>query len=152
MARRVTGRDGLDWRIKRLVVPTGFKPMSRTELLDTATPRRTSVEGMDRRVPDAFFAPTGPLPLGFLFFPFLFLLPLVPLVLLLRRLRILRWTVEARTHPWGRRYPPIVLTYVIRGGLEALAAVDELEGAVKIRQQASPHHGIPVVTHGGKRF
>jgi hypothetical protein len=59
MARRVTGRDGLDWRIKRLVVPTGFKPMSRTELLDTATPRRTSVEGMDRRVPDAFFAPTG---------------------------------------------------------------------------------------------
>ena len=47
-----------------------------------------------------------PLPLGVLLAGLA--LPLVPLVLLLRSLRVLPWTVEARTYPWGRRHPPIV--------------------------------------------
>jgi hypothetical protein len=63
---------------------------------------------MSRQVPDASTAPTGPVPLGFLLVPLM--LPLVPVVLLLRRLRLLPRTIEARAHPWGRRYPPIVLT------------------------------------------
>ena len=62
--------DGLRWRVKRLVIPKGFLPPTRHELLDLATPRRTIVAGMDRRVPDATGAATGPIPLGFLFTPF----------------------------------------------------------------------------------
>ena len=54
---------------------------------------RTIVEGMDRRVPDATSAPTGPIPLGFLFTPLA--LVFLPLVLLLRRVRWLPWTVGA---------------------------------------------------------
>jgi hypothetical protein len=45
-------------------------------------------------------------------------------------LRLLPWTVEARTHPWGRRYPPIVLAYQVRGRDEAAAAIAELVAAL----------------------
>jgi hypothetical protein len=164
MVRRVTGPTGLDWKIKRLVVPTGFLPLTRGDVLAAGTPRRTIVGGMDRQVQDAVGAPTGPLPLGFLFIPLW--LPLIPIVLLLRKARIVSWTVEARAYPWGRRYPPIVLAYLVRGGDEAKAAVEELTaalargdgapelvGAVKIGQQASPHdRGAPIVSHKSKRF
>ena len=97
-------------------------------MLDVATPRRTVVDGMSRQVPDAKGAWTGPLPLGFLLVPLV--LPLVPLVLLLRRMRLLPWTIEARAHPWGRRYPPIVLTYPIRGGEESRRAFGQLVEAL----------------------
>src|SRR5436190_1126042 len=117
MALHVTSPDGLRWRVKRLVIPKGVLPPTRHELLDLATPRRTIVAGMDRRVPDATGAATGPIPLAFLFTPIA--LVFLPLVLLLRRVRWLPWTVEARTYPWGRRFPPIVHAYAIRGGQES---------------------------------
>jgi hypothetical protein len=156
----VLAPNGLRWTVKRLIVPTGMRPLTRTEMLDVASPRRTTVEGMSRQVPDAALAPTGPLPLGFLLVPLA--LPLVPLVLLLRRLRWLPWTIEARTHPWGRRYPPVVLTYAVRGGeetrrafgqlVEALARGDGspiIGGAEKLSQQGQPHDGVPVVGSTG---
>jgi hypothetical protein len=156
----VLAPNGLRWTVKRLIVPTGMRPLTRTEMLDVASPRRTTVEGMSRQVPDAALAPTGPLPLGFLLVPLA--LPLVPLVLLLRRLRWLPWTIEARTHPWGRRYPPVVLTYAVRGGeetrrafgqlVEALARGDGspiIAGAEKLSQQGQPHDGVPVVGSTG---
>jgi hypothetical protein len=156
--------DGLRWTVKRLIVPTGMRPLSRTEILDAAAPRRTVVEGMSRQVPDAVGGWTGPLPLGFLLVPLA--LPLVPLALLLRRLRMLPWTIEARTYPWGRRHPPIVLSYEIRGGdetrrafrqlVEALARGDgspDIEGAEKFAQTREPHTGSPVVgTTGPRQF
>src|SRR5213079_1453592 len=102
-----------------------MRPMTRTDMLDVASPRRTVVDGMSRQVPDAMGAWTAPLPLGFL------LVPLVlPLVLLLRRMLLLPWTIEARTHPWGRRYPPVVWTYLIRGGEESRRAFSQLVEAL----------------------
>ena len=47
-----------------------------------------------------------------------------------RRFRLLPWTVEARTYPWGRRFPPIVLSYEIRGHEDALRALEELVAAL----------------------
>jgi hypothetical protein len=121
--------DGLRWTIKRLLVPTGFRPLTRVELLQVATPGRTVVDGVDRRLPDATGAWTGPYPLAFLFLPVV--LPLVPFAVLLRRVRLLPWTIEARTFPWGRRYPPIVFTYAVRGGPESIRAIEELAAALE---------------------
>jgi hypothetical protein len=156
MKQAVVAPNGLRWTIKRLIVPTGLRPLSRTEMLDAAGPRRTRVDGMSRQVPDATGAVTGPLPLGFLFAPMM--LPLVPLALLLRRMRLLPWTIEARTYPWGRRYPPVVLSYAIRGRDETRRAFAELvaalargdgaptiAGAEKFGQPREPHDGAPVV-------
>jgi len=42
------------------------------------------------------------LPLGFVVVPILS--PFLPVVLLFRVLRLLPWTIEARTYPWGRRF------------------------------------------------
>src|ERR1041385_386687 len=128
MAVHVTSPDGLEWRVKRLVIPKAFLPPTRHELLDLASPPRTIVEGMDRRVQDAARAPTGPIPLGFLLTPLA--PPFLPPVLLFRRLRWMPWTVEARAYPWGRRFPPIVHAYAIRGGEESQAAVAELAEAL----------------------
>jgi len=128
MKQSVAAPNGVRWTVKRLIVPTGMRPLSRTEILDAAAPRRTVVDGMARQVPDAIGAPTGPLPLAFLLVPLA--LPLVPFALLLRRMRVLPWTIEARTHPWGRRYPPVVLTYAVRGGDETRRAFDQLVEAL----------------------
>ena len=162
MKQKVVAPDGLRWTVKRLIVPTGMRPLTRTGMLDVAAPPRTLVDGMSRQVPDAYGGVTGPLPLGFLLVPLL--LPLVPLVLLLRRMRWLPWTIEARTHPWGRRYPPVVLTYAIRGGEESSRAFGQLvdalargegspviDGAEKLGQTRQSHSGVPVVGTSGPR-
>lgn len=133
--RKVDGPDGLRWTVKRLVLPLGMRPMSRTDLLETATPRRTIVDGVPGRVPDADGAWTGPLPLGFLLIPIV--LPFLPAVLLLRWLRWLPWTVEARTYPWGRRFPPMVLSYEIRGHREALKALEQVAAGL-VRGDGAP--------------
>jgi hypothetical protein len=158
----VDAPNGLRWTVKRLILPTGMRPLTRTDMLDVATPRRTAVDGVSRQVPDAYGAWTGPLPLGFLLVPLV--LPLVPLVLLLRRMRWLPWTVEARAHPWGRRYPPVVLTYAIRGGEESRRALGQLvealargegapriDGAEKLGQARQSGSGTPVVGTSGPR-
>ena len=124
MKRTVVAPDGLRWTVKRLVVPTGFRPLTGPELLHVATPNRQVVEGIDRRLPDAYGAWTGPYPLAFVFFPLMALF--LPFVLLARRLRWLPWTIEARTYPWGRRQPPIVFSYAVAGGAECAVAIDEL--------------------------
>jgi hypothetical protein len=163
MRQTVVAPNGERWTVKRLIVPTGMRPLSRTEMLDAAAPPRTVVEGMSHQVPDAITAWTGPLPLGFLFLPLM--LPLVPLVLLFRRLRLLPWTIEARTYPWGRRYPPMVLTYATRGReetgrafaqlVEALARGETapvIAGAERFGQPSQPHsRSAPVVQEGGTR-
>ena len=143
MKQTVDAPNGLRWTVKRLIVPTGMRPMTRTDMLDVATPRRTAVDGVSGQVPDAYGAWTGPLPLGFLLMPLV--LPLVPLALLMRRLRWLPWTIEARAHPWGRRYPPVVLTYAVRGGEESRLAFGRLVEALA-RGEGSP------VIDGAERF
>jgi hypothetical protein len=63
-------------------------------------------------------------PVGFLLA--LPLLPFVPLIVLLRLRGRLPWMLEARTYPWGRRYPPVVLRYEVRGHEHAAWALDQL--------------------------
>ena len=36
------------------------------------------------------------------------------------------WLLEARTYPWGRRYPPVVLRYEVRAHEYADWAIDQL--------------------------
>jgi hypothetical protein len=129
LKRTVIGPSGLRWTVKRLVVPTGMRPLTGPELLHVTMPSRQVVEGIDRRLPDAYGGWTGPYPLAFVFFPVMALF--LPFVLLARRQRWLPWTIEARTYPWGRGHPPIVFSYAVRGGAECVAAMDELVEALE---------------------
>lgn len=76
-----------------------------------------------------------PLPIGIVLTALT--LPFLPFLLLLRAVGLIRWEVEARTYPWGRRYPPIVLRYAARGHDQAIAAVAELADALA-RGSGSP--------------
>ena len=104
----VVGPTDLHWEVRLLMLPSGMRPHPPSEILALADPA------------------TGwtPLPLGILLA--CLALPFLPLILLLRRLRVLPWTVEARTYPWGRRQPPIVLAYEVRGRADAETAIAEL--------------------------
>jgi hypothetical protein len=104
----VVGPSGLHWQVRLLSLPAAMRPYPPSELISLADPSHGWT----------------PFPLGILFAPLA--LPFLPLVLLCRGLRLLPWTVEARTYPWGRRYPPIVFAYAVRGREEAVEAVGEL--------------------------
>lgn len=108
----VVGPTDLRWQVRLLILPSAMRPHPPSEMLALADPA------------------TGwtPLPLGVLLAGLA--LPFLPLVLFLRRLRLLPWTVEARTYPWGRRHPPIVLAYEVRGRDEAATAVAQLASAL----------------------
>jgi hypothetical protein len=112
VARRkleVTGPDGLEWLVRRLVLPLAMRPHPPSEQLALAHPANEVAAA---------------LPLGYVLVPLV--LPFLPVVLLLRALRVLPWTLEARTYPWGRRFPPMVLAYQVRGREEAEAACREI--------------------------
>ena len=115
----VVGPSDLRWQVRRLLLPSAMRPHPPSEILALADPG------------------TGwtPLPLGLLLA--VLALPMLPLVLLLRSLHVLPWTVEARTYPWGRRRPPIVFAYEVRGRDEAAAAIAELADALA-RGSGSP--------------
>jgi hypothetical protein len=108
----VVGPTDLRWTVRRLILPSAMRPHPPSEILALADPD------------------TGwtPLPLGVLLA--VLALPFLPLVLLLRSVRLLPWTVEARTYPWGRRQPPIVFAYEVRGREEAAAAIVTLANAL----------------------
>lgn len=108
----MVGPTDLRWQVRLLTLPSAMRPHPPSEMLALADPS------------------TGwtPLPLGILLLPLA--LPCLPPVLLLRWLRVLPWTVEARAYPWGRRHPPIVLAYEVRGREEAAAAIAELAAAL----------------------
>ena len=57
--------------------------------------------------------------------------------LLFRSLRLLPWTLEARTYPWGRRFPPIVFAYEVRGREETELALADLAAAL-VRGDGAP--------------
>jgi hypothetical protein len=108
----VVGPSDLRWEVRLLLLPTGMRPHPPSEILAAADPT------------------TGwtPLPLGVLLATIA--LPVLPFVLLLRYLHLLPWTLEARTYPWGRRRPPIVFEYEVRGREEARVAMIDLERAL----------------------
>ncbi len=108
----VVGPTGLEWRLRILRVPRAMTPPPPSEMLAHADP----VYGWT------------PLPLGVVLAPLALLL--LPVVSLLRSLGLVSWTLEARTYPWGRRYPPVVLMYAVRGREQAFAALAELASAL----------------------
>lgn len=109
----VVGPTDLRWKVRLLILPSAMRPHPPSEILSLADPA------------------TGwtPLPLGVLLAGLA--LPFLPFVLLLRSLHVLPWTVEARTYPWGRRHPPIVFAYEVRGREEAAAAIAMLAIALE---------------------
>jgi hypothetical protein len=119
----VTGSDGLQWTVKRLTLPAAMRPHPPVELLQLSHPANELAAA---------------LPLGYLLVPFM--LPFLPLVLLLRAWRVLPWSIEARTYPWGKRFPPTVFLYEVRGRDGAELAVRELMTALERGD------GAPVLT------
>jgi hypothetical protein len=118
LARRtrlnVTGPDGLEWTVRRLLLPSAMRPYTGSEMIDLSHP--------DREMACA-------LPLGFIAVPIL--LPFLPLVLLCHALRLTPWTIEARTYPWGKRFPAIALVYAVRGRYETELAIKDLATALE---------------------
>jgi hypothetical protein len=110
----VTGPDGLEWTVKRLMLPFAMRPYTPSAMIDLSHPDRETA---------------GALPLGFFVVPVV--LPFLPLVLLCRALRLLPWTIEARTYPWGKRFPAIALAYEVRGREETKLALKDLAAALE---------------------
>ena len=108
----VVGPSGLEWRISIVRIPTTVKPHPPSEMLAHADPAYGWT----------------PLPAGIVLA--VVVLPFLPLIALLRAAGLIRWEVEARTYPWGRRHPPIVFRYAVRGREQAVAAVAELAAAL----------------------
>jgi hypothetical protein len=105
----VTGPTGLTWTVRRRLFSVGMLPHSSKAALGSA---------------DLFFESGVPPVAGVFLLPFV--LPFLPLVLVLRMLRLLPWTIEARTYPWGKKLPPIVHAYEVRGKEEAERAMRDL--------------------------
>jgi hypothetical protein len=91
-----------------------MRPYRASELMDMSHPDQGTAAG---------------LPLGFVVLPIL--LPFLPIVLLFRVLRLLPWTIEARSYPWGKRFPPIVFAYEVRGRVEIERCLKELASALE---------------------
>jgi hypothetical protein len=114
----VEGPDGLRWKITRPLLPAGMRMMSVDDTF-------AGPGGEHLAARSAWSGSGGPLqPAGFVFF--LVGLPFLPVVLACRWLRILPWTLEATTRPWGRRGPPMTLRYQVRGRLDCTVAMQEL--------------------------
>ena len=118
----VTGPSGLTWTVRRLVFPKAMLPHSSKVALGSSE----------------LFFDSGVPPVACVFL-MPFVLPFLPLVLVIRMLRLLPWTIEARTYPWGKKRPPIVHAYEVRGRAEAERAMRDLAAALAIAD------GAPVV-------
>jgi hypothetical protein len=114
LKQKVTGPDGLEWTVRRLLLPAAMRPHRTSEMMDLSHPGHEVAAA---------------LPLGFIIVPVLW--PFFPVVLLLRVLRLLPWTIEARTHPWGKRFPPIVFAYEVRGREETERSLKDLAAALE---------------------
>ncbi len=64
-------------------------------------------------------------------------LPILPLVLFLRRVGVCSWTIEARARPWGRRGPPMLLVYSVKGKERSETTLRELAAALE-RGEGAP--------------
>jgi hypothetical protein len=122
MKTTVTGPDGLEWTVKRLLLPVGMQAPGLADIIGKGTLPAAPNKQAPRL---ATVGVTGPGPFGGVFI-FLLGLPLIPFVLALRALRWLPWTIEAKTYPWGRRVPPVILHYEIDGRAEADRAIADL--------------------------
>jgi hypothetical protein len=73
-------------------------------------------------------------------------LPFLPLVIVLRNRGVLPWTINAVTRPWGRKGPPTILRYHVRGPAAVVErAMDELVRKLELGD------GAPVVA-GAERI
>ena len=110
----MTSVDGLEWTVRRLRLPPAMLPHPASEMVELSHPQDEIVSA---------------LPLGFVLLPVAAVC--FPFVLLLRAVRLLPWTIRARTYPWGRRTPPIVLEYQVRGREESERVLRDLAAALE---------------------
>jgi hypothetical protein len=122
MTRRVDAPGGTSWTVKRLIVPMGMRPVGPSAAMGMQ-------DGVQLALPQML--------LGAVFF--VVMLPFLPIVLGLRALRVTPWTIEATSRPWGRRGPPVVMHWQIRGRHEADAAL------ASICEQFEQGAGAPAV-------
>lgn len=130
VSRRVVGPDGLEWRIRRLILPGWMRPIG---LWAAAAPYYETTSLSAPRGGSGYAGPA--IVFGLLWC--LLALPLLPLVLLLRKLGFSAWTVEAHARPWGRRGPPMVLLYQVTGRENAEVVLRGLAAALE-RGEGAP--------------
>jgi hypothetical protein len=132
VSTKVSAPNNLDWNVKRQLLADWMRPIRPS---DAARP----------------YAHAGNTRLGgpALLFGLIWslaMLPLLPLVLLLRLARLVPWTIEAVARPWGRRGPPMVLRYHVRGRAETDRALAELVRALERGDGAPVLEGAERIT------
>jgi hypothetical protein len=117
MARRVRveAPNNLEWVVSRPLLPDWMRPAG---LGDVARQYGGGVP-----VPDSVMGSRARLALPALIFGLLVTLvtlPLLPVVIVLRRRGLAAWTLKAVARPWGRRGPPMILAYHLRGSADVV--------------------------------
>jgi hypothetical protein len=133
--------ENLNWTVRLVWTPTAIRPIGPKQIYEGHVGT-----GIDQTLPlDAFSrgdvslgrggTPTGygivVLPLSVLVF-LVFVIPVMLVVLPLRYARVLPWTIEAITYPWGKHGgPPDVLWWRVKGRHGELErVVDEIAAAL----------------------
>jgi hypothetical protein len=120
---KVSAPNNLDWTVKRHLLPDWMRPIALGDAARFYERRPDSpLQGGIRLGGPAVFC-------GLIWS--LATLPLLPLVILLRRAGVVPWTIEAIARPWGRRGPPMVLRYQVRGRAETDRALADLVRALE---------------------
>jgi hypothetical protein len=120
---KVHSSDNLDWTVKRLwVVQRPMTPEEAMKFTRAGTGGGLG-RGQARGNPGA----------ALLFDTVLFLLflPLLPLVVGLRHAGVLPWTIQARCRPWGRRGPPAVMRWRVKGNSESQRVFQDVCSALE---------------------
>ena len=128
MKAEVHSPDNLDWTVKRLTVVQ--RPLTPEQAMATYGPRGGRASGG--------MAPLGPrgdaTPLFAVIIDlllFVLMLPPLPLVVALRRAGVLSFTIQARCRPWGRKGPPTVMRWKVKGDIESQRAFQEIVTALE---------------------
>lgn len=118
MRRRVhSSSNNLDWTVRRLWLPEALRP-SGIRQLDAPGPAQLTL----------FTS------LGFIFSPLFSLVAAVPAMLVLLPLRFAghaSWEVRAEARPWGRRGPPEIMRWRVKGWHGSAQAVEDVAAALE---------------------
>ncbi|MCW2976331.1 MAG: hypothetical protein JWM06_1612 [Actinomycetia bacterium] len=117
MGRHVhSASNNLDWTIRRLWLLDGLRPVGLRELDARA------------RQPLLFTAWT------FLFSPLFSVIAAIPTMIVILPLRfagLASWEVRAQARPWGRRGPPEIVRWRVKGWHESAQAVEDVAAALE---------------------
>lgn len=116
----VHSADNLDWTVKRLMVVQ--RPLSPEQAMASYGPR-------GGRASSGLAGPReNPTPLAAVIIDLLLFvvsLALLPPLVALRRAGVLSYTIQARCRPWGRKGPPTVMRWKVKGHAESHRAFQQ---------------------------